>query len=297
MSSYGRYSSQSYAPSAPTLPEEPPYNTTSTTSEVPPSYYTGQSTDSPNYHQYGGRYQQSSSATSNYPHGSGYGQGSANTSSNYYQGSGYGHVSSSSSGYPSFPPGTHPDVIRSFQAVDRDRSGFIEEKELQQALSNGFHKFDLRTIRFLMFLFKNPNDPIRIGPKEFAALWSCLGHWRAIFERYDRDRSGKIDPLELRDALYGIGYAVPASVLQLLLSKYSNGSGGRVELGFDSFVECGMVVKVKFAALFKIWICPLFVFVLSVLYSALPIETGLFCFWFFKSGWNIFGHWLGQFSC
>jgi len=37
--------------------------------------------------------------------------------------------------------------------------------------------------------------------------------------------------------LYGIGYAVPASVLQLLLSKYGDGSGRRVELGFDSFVE------------------------------------------------------------
>ncbi|KAK4255247.1 hypothetical protein QN277_008266 [Acacia crassicarpa] len=247
MSSYGRYSSQ-YAPSAPSLPEEPPYSNTSTTSDVPPSYYPGkghgQSTASSNYNQHGGAYQQSSSAYSNYPYGSGYGQGSANTThSNYYQESGYGQVSSSSSGYPSFPPGTHPDVIRSFQAVDRDRSGFIDERELQQALSSGFHKFDLRTIRFLMFLFKNPNDPLRIGPKEFAALWSCLGHWRGIFERYDRDRSGKIDPLELRDALYGIGYAVPASVLQLLLSKYNRGSGRNVELGFDSFVECGMLLK------------------------------------------------------
>ncbi|PNX83687.1 calpain-B, partial [Trifolium pratense] len=66
-----------------------------------------------------------------------------------------------------------------------------------------------------------------------APYVGCYG----IFERYDKDRSGKIDPLELRDALYGIGYAVPASVLQLLLSKYSDGSNyRRVELGFDSFV-------------------------------------------------------------
>lgn len=60
---------------------------------------------------------------------------------------------------------------------------------------------------------------------------------QGIFERYDKDRSGKIDPLELRDALYGIGYAVPGSVLQLLLSKYGDGSGRRVELCFDNFVE------------------------------------------------------------
>ncbi|KAF5751722.1 Calcium-binding EF-hand family protein [Tripterygium wilfordii] len=59
-------------------------------------------------------------------------------------------------GYSSFPPGTHPDVIRSFQSVDRDGSGYIDEKELQQALSSQYQRFSLRTIRLLIFLFKNP---------------------------------------------------------------------------------------------------------------------------------------------
>ncbi|KVH90720.1 probable calcium-binding protein CML48 [Cynara cardunculus var. scolymus] len=144
---------------------------------------------------------------------------------------------------PSFPPGTHPEVIRSFQMVDMDRSGFIDAKELQQALSSGYQRFSLRTIRLLMFLFRNPNDDLRTGPKEFAELWSCLGHWRAIFERFDRDRSGKIDAAELRDALYSLGYAVPPSVLQVLISKYDEQKGQRVDLSFDSFVECGMIVK------------------------------------------------------
>ncbi|KAB1200631.1 putative calcium-binding protein CML48 [Morella rubra] len=145
----------------------------------------------------------------------------------------YGH--SGSYGYSEFPPGTHADVIRSFQMVDRDGSGFIDENELQQALSSTYQRFSLKTIRLLMFLFKNPRDPLRIG--EFFNLIVT------IFERYDKDRSGKIDLFELRDALYGIGYAVPASVLKLLLSMYDNGSGRKVELTFDSFVECGMIVK------------------------------------------------------
>lgn len=143
----------------------------------------------------------------------------------------------------SFPPGTHPEVIRSFQAVDLDRSGFIDAKELQQALTIAYQKFSLRTIKLLMFQFRNPSDPTRTGPKEFAELWSCLGQWRAIFERFDRDRSGKIDLAELRDALYSLGYAIPPSVLQLLISKYDDQSGRRVDLSFDSFVECGMIVK------------------------------------------------------
>ncbi|XP_061376255.1 probable calcium-binding protein CML48 [Gastrolobium bilobum] len=229
MSSYGRYHSQSYAPSA---PEEPQY------SNAPPSS---------NYQHATPHSQTSSnaSAPSNYNN---YGQVSSSGYPSYSAPpSGYPVSSSgypvSSSGYSGFPPGTNPDVIRSFQMVDRDRSGFIDENELQRALSSSFHHFNLRTIRLLMFLFKHPNEPLRIGPNEFAALWNCLGHWRGIFERYDKDRSGKIDPLELRDALYGIGYAVPGSVLQLLLSKYSDGGDRRVELGFDSFVECGMIIK------------------------------------------------------
>ncbi|KAH7838522.1 hypothetical protein Vadar_027592 [Vaccinium darrowii] len=155
----------------------------------------------------------------------------------------YGQTSYGSHGYLDFPPGTHPEVIRSFRMVDRDRSGFIDESELQLALSSGYQRFSLDTIRLLMFLFKNPNDSLRIGPKEFAALWSCLGQWRAIFERFDRDRSGKIDSMELRDALYSLGYALPPSVLQVLISRYDDGSGRRVELNFDSFVQCGMIVK------------------------------------------------------
>jgi calcium-binding protein CML len=47
--------------------------------------------------------------------------------------------------------------------VDRDRSGFIDDRELQQALSSSFHSFNLRTIRLLMFLFKHPHESLRIG--------------------------------------------------------------------------------------------------------------------------------------
>ncbi|KAM3303120.1 putative calcium-binding protein CML48 [Capsicum chacoense] len=165
---------------------------------------------------------------------------------NYPQqpGSSYGYYQNTPNYASFFPPGTDPQVIQSFQMVDRDHSGFVEDKELQQALSSGYQRFSLRTIRLLIFLFKNPSEYCpRIGPKEFAALWSCLGQWRAIFERFDKDRSGKIDATELRDALYSLGYMVPPSVLEVLISRYTDGSGRRPELSFDSFVECGMVVK------------------------------------------------------
>ncbi|QCE09468.1 probable calcium-binding protein CML48 [Vigna unguiculata] len=198
---------------------------------------------SSSYGGYGHQSQYAPSAPQQPPYSSYYQTSTSNVPPPSNSSSSYNYANVSSSGSSSFPPGTPQDVITSFQMVDRDRSGFIDERELQQALSSGFHRFNLSTIRLLMFLFKNPHQPLAVGPKEFAALWSCLGQWRGIFERYDKDRSGKIDPLELRDALYGIGYAVPGSVLQLLLSKYGDGSGRRVELCFDSFVECGMIIK------------------------------------------------------
>lgn len=69
------------------------------------------------------------------------------------------------------------------------------------------------------------------------------GTIQGIFDRYDRDRSGKIDSDELREALRGLGYAVPPSVIELLIANYNNGVSRRGALDFDNFVECGMVVK------------------------------------------------------
>ncbi|KAJ9177917.1 hypothetical protein P3X46_009845 [Hevea brasiliensis] len=214
MSSYTRsYSSQqSYAPSAPSLPDS--------FDQQDHSYY---SSPPPHPSDYIRQQQQQHQPPPSYA--AGYGQ------------------SEYSYGYSGFAQGTHPDVIRSFQMVDSDRSGYIDENELQLALSSGYQRFNIRTIRLLIFLFKNPNDPLRIGPKEFAALWSCLDQWRVIFERYDKDRSGKIDLFELRDALYGIGYAMPPSVLKVLISKYDDESGRKIELNFDNFVECGTILK------------------------------------------------------
>lgn len=178
------------------------------------------------------------------------------SSSSPYGYGGCGHGGYPPSSYPppmggfgggavAFPPGTHPEVERAFRAVDRDGSGTIDERELQDALSSAYHQFSIRTIRLLMFLFNNPTSPSpsRMGPAEFVSLWNCLGQWRGIFDRYDRDRSGKIDSDELREALHSLGYAVPPSVIMVLIANYNNGVSLRGALDFDNFVECGMIVK------------------------------------------------------
>ncbi|KAK3139280.1 hypothetical protein QOZ80_5AG0380660 [Eleusine coracana subsp. coracana] len=114
-----------------------------------------------------------------------------------------------------FAPGTDPTIVACFQAADRDRSGMIDDGELQAALSGySYQSFSIRTVHLLMYIFTNTNLRV-IGPKEFTAVFQSLQNWRAIFERFDRDRSAKFDK-----------------------------TGGRCRaIEYDNFIECCLTVK------------------------------------------------------
>ncbi|GLJ47609.1 hypothetical protein SUGI_1005350 [Cryptomeria japonica] len=175
-----------------------------------------------------------------------YGQGTPYQTQSYPTAPPYGNPTAPTYGYPPtqqqplFAPGTDPEIIRAFQAYDQDGSGFIDDKELQKALSTAAQSYSIRTVHLLMFNYNS--NSTRIGPKEFTALWHDLQAWRSIFETFDRDRSGKIDTMELRDALLRLGYSVSPPVLQLLLTKYDRTGQGR-GIDYDSFIECAVIVK------------------------------------------------------
>ncbi|KAK4485468.1 hypothetical protein RD792_008109 [Penstemon davidsonii] len=141
-----------------------------------------------------------------------------------------------------FPPGTDPNVVACFQVADQDGSGFIDDKELQRALTTYNQSFGLRTVHLLMYLFTNTNNR-KIGPKEFTQVFYSLQNWRTIFERFDRDRSGKIDTTELRDALLSLGFSVSPMVLDLLVSKFDKSGGKNKAIEYDNFIECCLTVK------------------------------------------------------
>ncbi|KAK3014651.1 hypothetical protein RJ639_008719 [Escallonia herrerae] len=141
-----------------------------------------------------------------------------------------------------FPPGTDPNVVACFQMADHDGSGSIDDKELQRALSSYNESFSLRTVHLLMYLFTSTNTR-RIGPKEFTAVFYSLQNWRSIFEKFDRDRSGKIDYNELREALLSLGFAVSPVVLDLLVSKFDKSGGKNKAVEYDNFIECCLTVK------------------------------------------------------
>ncbi|XP_027364330.1 probable calcium-binding protein CML49 [Abrus precatorius] len=160
--------------------------------------------------------------------------------------SGYGYpppASPFASLLPStFAPGTDPTVVACFQLADQDGSGFIDDVEMQRALSSHDQSFSLRTVHLLMFHFTDTNLN-KIGPLEFTSLFQSLQNWRGIFERFDNDRSGKMDSSELRDALLSLGYAVSPLVLDLLVSKFDKTGGLNRAIEYDNFIECCIIVK------------------------------------------------------
>ncbi|KAK8966995.1 putative calcium-binding protein CML50 [Platanthera guangdongensis] len=141
-----------------------------------------------------------------------------------------------------FPPGTDPSLVACFKVADQDGSGLIDDTELHRALSSYNQTFSLRTVHLLMYLFTSSNIR-KIGPKEFTSLFYSLQSWRTIFERFDRDRSGKIDASELREALMSMGFAVPPVVLDLLLAKFDKSGGMNKAIEYDNFIECCLTVK------------------------------------------------------
>ncbi|KAK8949959.1 putative calcium-binding protein CML50 [Platanthera guangdongensis] len=155
----------------------------------------------------------------------------------------YGAANPFSALLPSvFPPGTDPSVVACFQIADQDGSGVIDDKELQRALSSYNQSFNIRTVKLLMYLFTSSSTG-KIGPKEFISLFYSLQSWRGIFERFDHDRSGKIDEFELQEALLSLGFAVSPPVLSLLVSKFDKSGGKNRAIEYDNFIECCLTVK------------------------------------------------------
>jgi calcium-binding protein CML len=142
-----------------------------------------------------------------------------------------------------FPPDTDPEIVTEFSRADMNQNGTIEATELKSMLSSQDNPFSHRTVRLMLHLFaENRADTSRIGPLGFVPLWKELKQWQSIFEEFDTDQSKSIELKELEKAINSIGYRVPDPVLQLLMSKYDF-TGQNRSISYDSFIECGLIVK------------------------------------------------------
>ena len=65
--------------------------------------------------------------------------------------------------------------------------------------------------------------------------------WLAIFERFDKDRSGTIDRLELKQALQAFGYNLNDNVMGSILHRYDVKKCGSIS--FDAFLHCCVSIR------------------------------------------------------
>ncbi|KAM9494243.1 peflin [Clarias gariepinus] len=140
--------------------------------------------------------------------------------------------------YPggNIPPGVNPEAFQWFQTVDTDRSGYINLKELKQALLNSNNSsFNDETCLMMINMFDKTKTG-RIDVFGFSALWVFLQQWRAIFSQFDRDRSGSINSNELHQALSQLGYNLSPQFIQTLVNRHCvRGMSNALQL--DSFIQ------------------------------------------------------------
>jgi len=156
-----------------------------------------------------------------------------------------------SGGYPGAgaPPGQYggapvvqvdPQVAQWFQAVDQDNSGQIDAAELGQALANGdMSKFSQEACQMMINMFDS-NLTGTIDVNEFGKLFQYINQWKAMFEGYDKDRSGLIDQGEFTQALQQMGYRFSPQFVQNLLAKFNPRSR---KLTLDNFIICSVQIK------------------------------------------------------
>ncbi|AWP21879.1 putative peflin [Scophthalmus maximus] len=172
-------------------------------------------------------------------HGGQYGPGPGGAPSGPYGGYGgqqtagpYGHHAPAGN----IPPGVNPEAYQWFHTVDTDRSGFINLKELKQALVNSnWSAFNDETCLMMINMFDKTRSG-RIDLFGFSALWEFMQRWRLLFQQFDRDRSGSINGMELHQALAQMGYNLSPQFSETLVQRLAL-RGGRPGIQLDRFIQ------------------------------------------------------------
>ncbi|KAL2134330.1 hypothetical protein VTI74DRAFT_459 [Chaetomium olivicolor] len=134
-----------------------------------------------------------------------------------------------------------PTLRPLFNAVDKDGTGYLSERELSAALVNGdWTSFDPQTVRMMIRMFDSDRSGT-INFEEFCGLWSFLASWRTLFDRFDTDRSGNISLEEFSNALVAFRYRLSDRFVEILFRTYDKRNEG--VMSFDLFVQACISLK------------------------------------------------------
>lgn len=129
----------------------------------------------------------------------------------------------------------NPAAWALFQSVDTDRTGSINPKELQAALSHGgWVAFSPKTTRMLMRMYDTDRSGT-LGYLEFERLLATMDQWRKLFEAADTDRSGKLAVAEVKGSIRALHFTCPDPVLDSMVNAYDDDLSG--QLGFDEYIR------------------------------------------------------------
>eukprot|EP01134_Creolimax_fragrantissima_P006263 CFRG6263T1 len=138
------------------------------------------------------------------------------------------------------PPNPNDPLYQWFLSVDSDRSGSIDQDELQRCLtmsgiSGSWKPFSSETCRLMIaMLDKDQNGTLCFD--EFRNLWGIVNGWKQVFVAADQDRSGFVDERELLQCISQLGYRLSPQTIHSMALRYSDNSSGQI--GFDDFVAC-----------------------------------------------------------
>ncbi|XP_052766134.1 calpain-A-like isoform X2 [Mya arenaria] len=126
----------------------------------------------------------------------------------------------------------------------------VDAYELRDILNSVFKKefefdgFALDVCRSMIAMHDGDMSG-KLGFDEFKALWQDLRKWKAVFKKYDKDSSGKLNTYELRNSFLASGFRLSNRALSSIILRFSNKKG---EIEFDDFVLCSIKLKTMIAS-------------------------------------------------
>uniref|UniRef100_A0A8C1SMH6 Calpain-2 catalytic subunit n=1 Tax=Cyprinus carpio TaxID=7962 RepID=A0A8C1SMH6_CYPCA len=103
--------------------------------------------------------------------------------------------------------------------------------------------FSLDTCRNMVNLLDKDGSG-KLGMVEFKILWTKIEMYLDIFCKNDKDKSGAMSSMEMREAIGKAGFSLNNPLHQIMVARYSDSS---LNIDFDNFVAC----MVRLESMFK----------------------------------------------
>ena len=127
---------------------------------------------------------------------------------------------------------------------DEEIDAFELQTVLTAALKTEMHgkEFSLEACRSMVAMTDRDRNG-RLDYNEFRSCWRTIMEWKNNFNAYDKDGSGDMDAIELRDALAKLGFKLSSPALSSLALRYVNKHGN---VSFDDYIQACCRVRSSF---------------------------------------------------